>query len=110
MRLNSFSLQKKVSIRWRHLYISRSMSRDEGLGAACIEVGQDGVAIEGGVGDQRPKGEPVNERRHAYGVEALPWQKHEAHEIAQGVREHQDFGGQAAFRATDGLARSPPFA
>src|SRR3954452_22939404 len=80
------------------------------LGPACIETGDQGLAVEGRVGDQRPKGEPVDERRHAHRVEPLPRQKHEAHQIAEGVGERQDFGGQAAFGPANGLARSPPFA
>src|SRR3954463_13143346 len=80
------------------------------LGPACIEIGDQGLAVEGRVGDQRPKGEPVDERRHAHRIEALPRQKHEAHQIAELVGERQDFGGQAALGATDGLALRPPFA
>src|SRR4051794_16559765 len=86
------------------------MLGDDHLGAACIEVGDQGIAVERRVADQRPKGEPVDERRHAHRVEALPRQKHEAHEIAERVGECQDFGGQAAFGTANGLARSPPFA
>ena len=59
--------------------------------------------------DQRPKGEPVDERRHAHRVEALPWQEHEAHQIAERVGERQDLGGQAAFGAANGLALQSPF-
>src|SRR3954447_20138331 len=80
------------------------------LGPACIEIGDQGIAVERRVADQRPKGEPVDERRHAHRVEALPRQKHEAHAITERVRERQDFGGQAAFGTANGLARSPPFA
>src|SRR5215204_2974621 len=86
------------------------MLRNHGLGAACIEIGYNGVAVESGVADQRREGEPVHERRHADRVEALPWQEHKAHEIAERIRERQDFGGQAAFGAADGLALSPPLA
>src|SRR5436189_2188413 len=86
------------------------MLGDDHLGAACIEIGDQGIAVERRVADQRPKGEPVDERRHAHRVEPLPRQKHEAHEIAERVGERQDFGGQAAFGTADGLARSLPFA
>src|SRR5215218_6219123 len=72
--------------------------------------GDQGIAVESGIGDQRPEGEPVDERRHANRIEALPWQEHEAHEVAERVGERQDLGGQAAFGAADGLALSPPFA
>src|SRR3954470_19396283 len=86
------------------------MLGDHDLGAALIQVRDDVIAVEGRVGDQRPKGEPVDERRHAHRVEPLPWQEHEAHEVAERVGEGQDLGGQAAFGAANGLAQSPPFA
>src|SRR5829696_5751383 len=81
--------------------------------------GDQGIAVESGIGAQRPEGEPVDERRHANRIEALPWQEPEAHEVAERVGERQDLGGQAAFGAAggqaafgaaDGLALSPPFA
>src|SRR5215210_1098584 len=86
------------------------MLGDHHLSAACIQIGDQGVAVERRVTDQRPKGEPVDERRHANRVEALPRQEHKAHEVAECVGERQNFGGQAAFGATDGLAVRPPFA
>ena len=86
------------------------MLRDDGLGSAFLQVGYDGVAIESLVSDQRVKFEAFDERRDANRVEALPRQEHEAHEIAERIREGEDFGRHAAFRAPDGLARSPPFA
>src|SRR5215217_4571096 len=57
-----------------------------------------------------PRRRARRERRHANRIEALPWQEHEAHEVAERVGERQDLGGQAAFGAADGLALSPPFA
>src|SRR4051794_41828143 len=86
------------------------MLGDHDLGAALIQVRDNVIAVERRVADQRPKGEPVDERRHADRVEPLPRQKHEAHEIAERVGEGQDLGGQAAFGAANGLAQSPPFA
>src|SRR3982751_3314438 len=80
------------------------------LGAALVQVRDDIVAVERRVADQRPKGEPVDERRHAHRVEPLPRQKHEAHEVAERVGERHDLGRQAAFGAADGLALRPPFA
>src|SRR3954464_15184677 len=68
------------------------------------------VAVEGRVADQRVKGEPVDERRHADRVEPLSWQEHKTYEVAQRVGERQDFGGQAAFGAANSLALRPPFA
>src|SRR3982750_2794498 len=86
------------------------MLGDHDLGAALVQVRDALVAVERCVADQRPKGEPVDERRHAHRVEPLPRQKHKAHEVAERVGERHDLGGQAAFGAADGLARSPPFA
>src|SRR3954452_24329453 len=80
------------------------------LGPALVQVRDDIVAVERRIADQRPKGEPVDERRPAHRVEPLPRQKHKAHEIAERVGERHDLGGQAALGPADGLARSPPFA
>lgn len=35
--------------------------------------------------------------------------RYEAHEIAERVRQSEDFGGHAAFGFANGLAGSPPF-
>src|SRR5688572_13199958 len=86
------------------------MLGDNGLRAALVQVRNDIVAVEGRVADQRPEGDPVDERRHANRVEALPGQEHEAHEIAERVRQSHDLGGQAASGTADGLTQSPPFA
>ena len=99
-----------------HFHVNRErrntarMLGDDGLGAACVDVGDDGIAVESLVGDQRIEGHALDERRNANCVEALSRQQHEAHEIAERISERQDFGGQAALRAADGLASSPPFA
>jgi hypothetical protein len=62
MRLNSFNLQKKFSIRCRHLYISLSILRawarvlrDDDLGTAFVERCDDKVAVECFVAEQRTK-------------------------------------------------------
>ena len=86
------------------------MLGDDDLGAALVEVGDDGVAVEGLVGDQPAEGEAVDQRRDAHRVEAVAGQQHEAHEIAERVGQRQDLGRHAAFGAADGLALSPPFA
>jgi hypothetical protein len=86
------------------------MLGDDDLGTTRVEIGDYGVAVERLVGDQRVEDQSLDERRHAHRVEALSWQKYEAHEIAEGIGERQDFGGHAAFRAADRLALSPPFA
>src|SRR5713101_1884902 len=86
------------------------MLRNHDLGAALVEVGDDVVAVEGLVGDQRAELDALDQRRHADGIEALPRQQHESDEIAQSVGEGQDFGRHAPLGTADGLALSPPFA
>src|ERR1700761_5269863 len=86
------------------------MLGDHDLGAARVEFGDNGVAVECLVGDQRIEGQSLDERRHAHRVEALSRQKYEAHEIAERISKRQDFGGHAALRTADCLALSPPFA
>src|SRR5260370_15519282 len=86
------------------------MLRNHNLGAALVEVGDDVVAVEGLVGDQRAELDALDQRRHADGIEALSRQQHESDEIAQSVGEGQDFGRHAPLGAADGLALSPPFA
>ena len=56
------------------------------------------------------KAQPVDERRDTDRVEALSRQQHETDEIAERVGERQNLGRHAAFRASNGLALSPPFA
>src|SRR5437016_11553674 len=84
--------------------------RNHDLGTGLIEIGDDVVAVEGLVGDQRAEFDPRDERRNADGVEALSRQQHESDEVAQGIGEGEDFGRHAALGFADGLALSPPFA
>src|SRR5262252_10889158 len=86
------------------------MLGDDDLGAALVQLGDDRVAIESLVGDQRVKLDSVDQRRDADRIEAVSRQEREANEIAERIGERQDFGGHPAFRAPDGLALSPPFA
>jgi hypothetical protein len=86
------------------------MLGDDDFGAARIEIGDDGVCVEGLVGDQGAKGDTVNEWRNANRVEAMSWQQLKAHEVAQGIGQRQNLSRHAAFGTADGLTRSPPFA
>src|SRR5215217_5438384 len=86
------------------------MLRDDDLGAALVEVGNDLVAVESLVGDQGTEFDTLDQWRDPDSIEALSRQQHKADEIAQSVGEGQDFGRHAAFGAADSLARSPPFA
>src|SRR6185437_5883205 len=85
------------------------MLRDDDLGSALAQLGDDRVAVESLVGDQRVKLHSVDQRRDADRVETLARQQHEAYEIAERIGQRQDFG-HPAFRSADGLTLSPPFA
>src|SRR3984893_5643807 len=86
------------------------MLGDDDLGAARVEIGDNGFAVERLVGEHGVEGQTLKQPPHAHRVEALSRQKHEAHEIAERISEGQDFGGHAALRTADGLALGPPFA
>ena len=86
------------------------MLRDDDFGTALVEVGDDGIAVEGFVGDEAVKGETVDERSNPDRIEAMTGQENEADEIAERVGQRQNFGRHAAFGTADGLALRPPFA
>ncbi len=84
--------------------------RDDDLGAACIEIGDDPVTVESLVGDEATELDAVPKRLDTHRVEAMAWQKLETDEVAERVGEREDLGGHATFGAAYGLALSPPFA
>ena len=86
------------------------LGRDDRCSAAFLELGAQPVVVESLVADQRLKIEILDQRPDTDAVVALAGQKHEANEIAEGVDQGHDFGGQAATRAAYGLILSPPFA
>ncbi len=94
IRLNSLSLQKKFSIRCRHLYIQIDVERlgaagvlgDDDLGAALLEFGDDGVAVESLVGDQSVEVDAIDQGRDADRVKPLPWQENKPNQAAVCVR------------------------
>ena len=67
------------------------MLADDDLGAARIEIGNDGVGVERRIGDQGIERHAFDQRWHADGVEPMPRQQHEAHEIAERVGESGGF-------------------
>ena len=89
------SLQKKFSIRWRHLYISKSQSigsfRD---GAAAVEFGAQPIVVEGFVGEQGADGDAGDQRFDADAVVSLTRQQGEARQIAERIDKRDDFGRQ----------------
>jgi len=83
---------------------------DHDPGATLIQIVDDPVCVEGLVGDQGTEPHTLDQRRDADRIVAVARQQHEAHQIAECIDQGHDLGGQAAFRAADGLALCPPFA
>lgn len=73
------------------------MLRDDDLGTAFVEIGDDGVAVESLVGDDGAKFDPVNQRGDADAVEAVARHQVETYEITQGVGQRENFGGHPPF-------------
>ena len=86
------------------------MLGDHSLGAALVEVGDDGVAVERLVADQGVELQALDKRRDADGVVAVAGKKDEADQIAECIGEGQDLRGPAALRLAYGLGLSSPFA
>ena len=59
--------------------------RDHDLCAALVEVGNDGIAVEGLVGDQSAEGDFVDQRSDADRIETVAGQQDEADQIAERV-------------------------
>jgi hypothetical protein len=81
----------------RRLAGSAWMLSDHDLGPPFVEIGNDGVAVEGCVGDQSAEAQPLDQRRHADGVEPMAGQQDKAHEISESIGEREDLGRQTAF-------------
>lgn len=92
----------------RQWFGAARMLGDDNPGATIVEVGDDGVAVEGLVGDQRAESDAVDERRHADGIVAMAGHQDEADKVAERVGQREDFGGHAALGTAYGLALSPP--
>ena len=58
-------------------------------------------------GQQRIECDAVDEWPSAHDIVALPRHQGQAQQIAQGIGQRHDLGGQPAFRASDGLILSP---
>lgn len=83
---------------------------DNDLGAALVHLFDDPVGIEGLVGQDGVKFDALDQRRDTDCVIAVAGQQLEAHEIAQGVRQGNDFCCPAALGFADCLILSPPLA
>lgn len=80
---------------------------DDDLGATFVDIGNDGIAVEGLVGDQPAEIYALQKWLDADRVEAVPRHQMEAHKIAECIGQREDLGGHAAFGAAYGLALSP---
>src|SRR3982751_4495949 len=122
MRLNSLSLPKKFSMRWRHVEVAPcveiainiaglttlGMRRDDDGCAALIHRLDDPVGSERLVRNQGSEGDTLDEGRDAERIVALTRQEGEAHQSAERIGQGHDLGGPAAPGLADGLAFSPP--
>src|SRR5262249_12197634 len=96
-------------VEWKGKGASGMLGNDD-FGASFVQISDDVIAVEGFVGDQGIELDVSNQRGNPHGVVAMAWQELEAHEIAERVRQGNDFGRHAALGAAYGLALSPPFA
>ena len=80
------------------------------LCAALVKVGNDGIAVEGIVGDQSAEGDSVDQRSDTERIETVAGQQDEANQIAERVGQREYFGSNAALGAADRLVLRPPFA
>src|SRR4051812_12853803 len=75
-----------------------------------VKLRSEPVGVERFVVEQSAEDDTLDQRLHADGVVALTGQQDEAHQIAERIDQGDDFAGQAAARAADGLAPGPPLA
>lgn len=74
-----------------------------GNGDCCapfIESSDDGIAVECLVGDKSIEYEGVNQRWDFHTIEALSGRQTETNEIAQSIRQRENFRRHNAIRAT----------
>src|SRR3954469_10817902 len=90
--------------------LADGLGRDHRDGPAGVKVCPQPVHVEGFVAEQGVEGDARNQRPHADAVVALAGQQDEAHQVAEGVDEGDDLGGQTAARAADRLVPGPPLA
>ena len=81
----------EVAIERKRLCAARMLG-DNDLGAAGVEIGDDGVAVEGLVGDQAAERDAVEQGRDADRIETVARQEMEADQIAQRVGERVSLG------------------
>jgi len=83
--------------------------RDADQRTACIHVGNDPIAVEGLVFEQRIEAEAVDQGGDADRVKAVPRQQDEMGKVAECVRQGKDLGRPTALRLAYRLPLGPPF-
>ena len=68
------------------------------------------VAVEGLVAEEGADRQALDQRRNTLAVVPLARQQDEVDQVAERIDQRDDLRGQAAARAPNGLALSPPFA
>jgi hypothetical protein len=79
--------------------------RDDDLGAALIEVGNDGIAVKGLVCDEAVKGETVDERSNADRIETMAEHENEADEMVASTMAYSMSG--VSEQASKRLMKTP---
>jgi len=80
--------------------------RDDRLNPRLRQRLDQPVRVESPVREELSAGQPFDQRRRAAQVVGLPRQQPEVDEVAERVRQCDDFGGHTAARAPDGLTLS----
>jgi len=89
--------------------IARARGFSVGLGwddwgdRSIAEGGDEGVGVEGLVGDQSAGIDGFDQRFGASEIVILAWAEHHRDRIAEGVDERVNLGGQSAAGSADGL-------
>ena len=71
---------------------------DDDFRAALVEVFNDPIRIERFIGDQPLKIDTLDQGLDTHSIEAMPRQELEAHQVAQGIGEGENFRRHAPFR------------
>jgi len=78
--------------------------------AALVHFLNDPVGVESLVGKDRVEIDAVDQGSHADCIVTLAGQEVKPHEVAKSIGQGKDFGRPTAFRLSDRLILSPPFA
>jgi hypothetical protein len=84
--------------------------RNDGFDVAAGQALAQPVRIERLVADQGQAGDAGHENVNTRNIVTVPWQQHEAEQIAERIDKRRNLSRQATARLADGLILSPPFA